>query len=66
MRDKIKLALQFNGPMKQKDLYDYIIAEIDAKATIITVYLTLRNMVNDGAVAKVGEVYSYMSDSVGL
>jgi Fe2+ or Zn2+ uptake regulation protein len=66
MQDKIKLALQTNGSMKQKELYEYITAEMDAKATIITVYLTLRNMVNDGIVAKVGDLYSYISSGTGL
>jgi Fe2+ or Zn2+ uptake regulation protein len=66
MQDKIRLALQNKGAMTQRSLYDYITEEIDAKATIITVYLTLRNMVNAGIVSKVGELYSFKATSVGL
>lgn len=66
MKDKIKLALEANGSMGQKELYEYIVKELDSNATIITVYLTLRNMVNDGLVNKVGNSYSYRSAGSGL
>lgn len=66
MRDKIKLALEAKGSINQQKLYDYILDKLDAEATIITVYLTLRNMVNEGVVLKVGDLYSYKSASGGL
>ena len=66
MRDKIKLALEANGSMNQHKLYEYILDKLDAEATIITVYLTLRTMVNDGLVLKVGDMYSYKNTSGGL
>jgi len=59
MQDKIRLALEAKGSMNQHKLYDYIQEKLDAEATIITVYLTLRVMVNKGLVLKVGELYLY-------
>jgi Fe2+ or Zn2+ uptake regulation protein len=66
MRDKIKLALQTKGSITQQKLYDYILEKLDAEATIITVYLTLRAMVNEGIVLRVGDVYSYKITGGGL
>lgn len=66
MRDKIKLALEAKGSITQQKLYDYILDVLDAEATIITVYLTLRVMVNEGFVLKVGDSYSYKKTGGGL
>ncbi len=66
MRDKIRLALQTKGSLTQQKLFEYIVDNLDADATIITVYLTLRYMVKDGTVLKVGDIYSYKSSSGGL
>ena len=66
MRDKIRLALTAKDSLTQRKLFDYISEKLDSEATIITFYLTLRIMVNEGIVLRVGDKYSYKSVTKGL
>lgn len=66
MRDKIRLALTAKGSLTQRKMFDYISEKLDSEATIITFYLTLRVMVNEGIVLRVGDKYSYKSIAKGL
>lgn len=66
MRDKIRLALTAKGTLTQRKLFDYISDKLDSEVTIITFYLTLRIMVNEGIVLKTGDKYSYKSITKGL
>jgi len=66
MKDKIRLALTAKGSLTQRELFEYICDELDADATIITVYLTLRIMINDGIVIKTGDEYAYQKSECGL
>ena len=66
MKDKIRLALIAKGPLSQRGVFDYISKNLDSEVTIITFYLTLRVMVNEGIVLKAGDQYSYKSVTEGL
>lgn len=66
MKDKIRLALTARGSSSQREIFDYIINKLDSEATIITFYLTLRIMVKEEVVLKVGDEYSYKSVTKGL
>lgn len=66
MRDKIRLALTAKEALTQREIFDYISEKLDSGVTIITFYLTLRLMVNEGLVLKTGDRYSYKSVTTGL
>ena len=66
MRDKIRLALTAKGTLTQREIFDYISDKLDSGVTIITFYLTLRVMVNEGIVLQAGDKYSYKSVTTGL
>lgn len=66
MKDKIRLALTAKGPLSQRGTFDYIVNKLDSEITIINFYLTLRKMVNEGIVLKIGDEYSYKSITKGL
>jgi len=66
MRDKIRLALTTNDALTQREMFSYISKKLDSDVTIITFYLTLRVMVNEGLVLKSGDQYSYKSVTTGL
>lgn len=66
MRDKIRLALTANDALTQREMFSYISKKLDSDVTIITFYLTLRVMVNEGLVLKSGDQYSYKSVTTGL
>ena len=66
MKDKIKLALTDKGKLNQRELFEYICDRLDENATIITVYLTLRIMVNEGLVIKTGDEYIYKESNQRL
>lgn len=65
MKDKIKLALA-SGPLNQRQLYEYICNNLDADAAMITVYLSLRSLIKEGSILKVGDEYFYKKSGSNL
>ena len=66
MRDNIRLALAKGDSMTADDIADHIRKNIDTEAKVITIYLTVRMMHNEGLLVKIGDQYQIKTKGTGL